>query len=100
MEITLKYSAQIKQAAGTAYETLSVKGPCTASEILKQVAASHEALQSMLYESKETIRPSLLLFVGEDQVTGEHMLEDGDVLTLMSPIAGGLNGKNGTGLQE
>jgi hypothetical protein len=40
---------------------------------------------------QDKIQPALLLFVGDEQMGGEapHNFKDGDVVTILAPMAGG-----------
>jgi len=92
MQVTVEYAAQIKRAAGVASESVDVEPNCSVQNLLSQVAAARgEALRNILFDDSGDLQPSILLFVGDDQIRWEtpHQLHDRDVVTLLSPISGG-----------
>lgn len=92
MQITIRYEAQAKRAAGVGSETIEVSDPCRVSDCLRQVADAHgDALKPILLNSEGEIQPTLLLFKGDEQIgkAAEAELSDGDTLTIMTPISGG-----------
>lgn len=92
MQITIRYEAQAKRAAGVGSETIEVNGPCRVSDCLRQVADAHgDTLKPILLNSDGEIHPALLLFKGDEQIgqAAEAELSDGDTLTIMTPISGG-----------
>ncbi len=92
MQVTVEYAAQVKRAAGIGSELLDVEPECTVQDLVSRVARSHgEALSSLLFDSDGMLHPSILLFVGDDQVRWETAVElnDRDVVTILSPISGG-----------
>lgn len=92
MKIRVEYAAQIKQAAGTASESIEVDAPCSVQQVVERIAEAHgEPLKSLLYDGSGTLHPSILLFVRDNQVRRDHhvQLTDNDVVTLLSPISGG-----------
>ena len=90
MRLTVKYMAQLKQAAGAPQEILDLKAECSAQAALQALASRHgEPLRRLLFDARGSVHPAILLFVGEEQVTADRLLRDGDVLTLLAPMAGG-----------
>ena len=92
MRVTVKYLAQAKQAAGCASEALDLDAGCTLPELVRRLAERHgEALRRLLLGPAGTPHESLLLFVGDDQARGPtpRALRDGEVITVLSPMAGG-----------
>ena len=92
MKVLVRYMAQLRAAAGVAAETVDLDGPCTASELAARLAAGHgDALRRLLLGSDGRPHPAVLVFVGDTQAAaGEPVpLKDGDVVTLLSPVAGG-----------
>ncbi|MCZ6792932.1 MAG: MoaD/ThiS family protein [Planctomycetota bacterium] len=93
MNVTVKYWGQIKQAAGQASEPVEVTDDCTAQELVLRLANDRgEPLRAHLLDEAGNPRASLLLVVGEEQVSWDspHRLRDGDVITLLPPISGGV----------
>lgn len=92
MRVSVRYMAQLRTASGVAAETLDLDGRCTAADLAAQLAARHgEALRRLLIGDDGRLSPVILVFVGDTQVwPGEESdLKDGDVVTLLSPVAGG-----------
>jgi len=92
MQITIRYEAQAKRAAGVGSETIDMQAPCRVSDCIRQVADSHgDTLKPILLNADGNIQPTLLLFRGDEQIGkgDEAELSDGDTLTIMTPISGG-----------
>lgn len=92
MIITVEYMAQIKQAAGLASEQVELDGPCQVSDLIARLVQRHgESFQRLLLDPNGRLQPSILLFVGDEQLWQEDQreLRDGDVITFLSPIGGG-----------
>ena len=92
MQITVQYEAQARRAAGVGSETLEVSDGCCVSDCIHRVADAHgEHLRSVLVGADGEIQPALLVFLNDVQIVrqAEHILSDGDILTLMTPISGG-----------
>jgi molybdopterin converting factor small subunit len=92
MKVSVRYMAQLRSAAGVAAETVDLDGPCTASELAAHLAARHgEALRRLLLGANGRLSPIILVFLGDSQVGPAEplSLKDGDVITLLSPVAGG-----------
>lgn len=71
MKVTVEYHGQMRAQVGRAREEMDVEEGCTVGKITSQKKLSG------------------LMFVGTVQATEKTILKDGDVLILMSPIAGG-----------
>jgi molybdopterin converting factor small subunit len=92
MRVLVRYMAQLRTAAGIAEESVELAGPCTASELAARLAARHgDALRRLLLAADGRLSPVILVFVGDAQAGPDERLalKDGDVVTLLSPIAGG-----------
>jgi molybdopterin converting factor small subunit len=89
MTITVRYLAQLRRAAGVGTETLTLPGPCTVRELARRLASEREGLRPMLLDAAGAIKRAILVFVNDEQTDAERTLEDGDGVTLLSPIAGG-----------
>jgi len=84
--------AQLKQAAGAAGEEIALPAPCVVRDVLLALADRHGApLRSLLLDAGGSLQATILVFVGDEQVSANDgvALNDGDVVTLLSPIAGG-----------
>jgi molybdopterin converting factor small subunit len=92
MRVSVRYMAQLRTAAGVAGEAVDLDGPCTASDLAARLAARHgEALRRLLLGADGRLCPMILVFAGDAQVGPDEplVLKDGDVVTLLSPVAGG-----------
>lgn len=92
MKIAVRYLAQLRQAAGVAGEEIEGDGPCTLQELLLQLADRHdEHFRRMLLDQDDALQPSMLVFVGDEQIRADTplQLKDGDVITFLTPMAGG-----------
>jgi molybdopterin converting factor small subunit len=92
VKVTVEYAAQVKKAAGIASESLDVDEQTTAQDIVRQVARAHGAgLSDLILNGDGDLHPSILLFVGDDQVAWSLpvSLRDRDVVTILSPVSGG-----------
>ena len=92
MNITVEYAAQVKKAAGIAAETLDVPDATTAQGIVRQVADAHgAALSELILDAEGRLHPSILMFVGDDQIAWDTALtlQNSDVVTILSPVSGG-----------
>jgi molybdopterin converting factor small subunit len=90
MKVTVKYHAQARAAAGVGSEL--VEGAATVQAVLEKIGQKHgDPLKSMILTTQGLPHPSILLFVGDEQVRGdsERSLRDGDILLMLSPISGG-----------
>mgnify|MGYP002624460560 CR=1 FL=1 len=90
MQVTIRYMAQLKRAADTNSETLEVDDQSTVQSLLVRLTREHPDLERMLLNDGQ-LQPTILVFVGDDQVDDPQAqtLSEGDVVTLLSPIAGG-----------
>lgn len=92
MQVTIGYETLLKRAAGRAADVLTLTNECTVADVVRAVASLHgDDVRPMLLDAAGNIRPSLLIFRGDEQVSWDAVtpVEDGDMLTLMSPISGG-----------
>ena len=92
MRITVKYMAQLRQAAGVAGETIVIASPSSAADLLQKLAAQRgDAFRRIILTEAGRVQPALLLFVGDEQIRGDvpHDFRDGDVVTILAPMAGG-----------
>lgn len=92
MRIRLEYVAQIRDAAGVSGEAVDLPVAATVSDLFRVAAQTRgERLGSLLLDASGAPRATVLVFVGDNQVDAEapEPLHEGDVVTLMSPLAGG-----------
>jgi molybdopterin converting factor small subunit len=92
MKVTVEYAAQVKQAAGVGTETVELDDGCSVQELVSRVAELHgDPLRRVILDADGKLHPSILLFVGDDQVRADSpvKLHESDVVTLLSPVSGG-----------
>ncbi|WP_417389906.1 MoaD/ThiS family protein [Gimesia sp.] len=92
MKIKVEYTAQVKKAAGTGAEEYEISPGSTLQDLVRQVAETHStALKPLLFPDTDSLHPSILLFVSNEQVLWEEplTLEPHQVVTILSPISGG-----------
>lgn len=92
MKVTVVYTTQIKAALASTSEEVEVVDDATAIDVLKRLAEKHgDVLSGLVFTSDGQLLPSMLLCVGDEQLTSpaDQSLADGDVLTLLSAISGG-----------
>jgi molybdopterin converting factor small subunit len=92
MKIRVEYVAQIKDVAGRPGEVLEVPADTSVLDLLRSVARTRgERLRGLLLDAAGGLRPSALVFVGDEQFEAgqPQPLRDGDTVTIMSPLAGG-----------
>ena len=91
MNVAVRDMARLRQAAGAASEQVELDRPCTVAELLQRLAASHGApFRDLVLDAAGGAHPALLLFVGDEQISPETTaLRDGEVLTVLTPMAGG-----------
>jgi molybdopterin converting factor small subunit len=90
MKITVCYMAQLKQAADVGSEQVEVGNPCSIQDLAHRLADRHgDGLRKLLFGANGTLQPTNLFFIGDAQAQPSDPLKDGDVLTVLSPIAGG-----------
>lgn len=91
MKITVRYSAQARHAVGQAEEALVLDASLSVRELLVRLAERHANLRRLLLTEQGDPQPALLLFIRDEQVGGDsgRRLSDGDVVSILPPIAGG-----------
>ena len=92
MKVSVVYTTQIKAALDLAEEAVDVAEGATAVDLLRHLADKHgSTFGELVFSADGALLPSLLLCVGDEQLTSpaEQSLGDGDVVTLLSAISGG-----------
>ncbi len=91
MRVKVAYSGQARSAAGCATEEVELSAAATLRTLFTEIVSRHGDPMAALLEFKHRSAPSVLVFVGGDQVSWEAppVLNDGDEIMLVSPIAGG-----------
>ena len=90
MRVTVHYMTQIKRAAGCSTEEIETTQASTLRDFLRMVADRHDlAFRVLLLDEQSEPRRSLLFFVGEEHAELSRPLRNGDVITILAPMAGG-----------
>lgn len=93
MKLCVQYTAQLQHLVGVAQERLVLPEGCSVAELISAVAAKCEAARPHLLTTAGQIRPSLVVAVNHRAVPADAaaatLLCEGDVVTLLPPIAGG-----------
>ena len=82
MRVTVQYSAQARDAAGTSQEAVEFSGS-NVRDLLAALADKHEPLRRLV------LHPSILVFVGDERVDGSRSLQTDETVCVMTPISGG-----------
>jgi molybdopterin converting factor small subunit len=92
MIVHLEYAAQARRVAGTGRESLEIGETARLCDLFAHAAAGRgEEFARLLFKPDGSVQLSLLVFVNDRQTPADSAaaLEDGDVVTVMSPISGG-----------
>jgi molybdopterin converting factor small subunit len=81
VQVRVHFYAYCKDLAGTAEVAESVAPGCRVDDLLQQVFLRFPKVAAM--------RKSLLVAVGVDYQGGDHVLEEGDEISLFPPVQGG-----------
>ena len=92
MNVTVKYVAQARVAAGVPSESVDVPDAATPGSLLVRLAERHgDSMRGLLLDAEGKPHRSVLLVVGDEQVRVDdpRELKAGDVVSIMTPISGG-----------
>ncbi len=92
MKLKLRFTAQLKDLAGLGTDEITLNENEKLQSSLKIIAERYgEQFTHVLFDENGNYRNSNLIIINQDQVNYDEnsALNDGDELTLMSPIAGG-----------
>jgi molybdopterin converting factor small subunit len=92
MNITVRFEAQVRRAAGVESATLVVDDGATVADLLRTLAqAAAEPVRQMLVDDRNEFRSTILIFLNDEHVSrsSERRLAAGDSVTITSPISGG-----------
>ncbi len=93
MRVSVRYMAQLRTAAGVAVEAVEIDGRLHGLGPWRPgLAARHgDGLRRLLLGDDGRIGPAILVIIGDAQIVTNELLslKDGDVITLLSPVAGG-----------
>ncbi|HEX3146985.1 MAG TPA: MoaD/ThiS family protein [Gemmataceae bacterium] len=89
MRVTVEFFGPARDAAGTARVTVDRDSPCSAQDLVVQLARERGGRLANLLLHDERLAPSILLAVNDRQVTESMLLNDGDEVTVIPPVSGG-----------
>ena len=90
MQVTVNYFAQLKRAAGVGSEAVAPAPGCTLTQLVVQLAANHgNAFRAIVLDVNDQPQRALLYAVGDVQADLNRELRDGDIVTILAPMAGG-----------
>ena len=92
MKVEVTYVGQVRAAAGTSIETVELDDSATVAACATQLADRHgEEFGRLLLDDEGVLRPSILVFLADEQIqdAASTTLADGNVLTFLTPLAGG-----------
>lgn len=92
MNVTIQFNTQLRGIAGTDEVSLDVPESSTVQDIVRSVVREQgDDLYSRLFNSSEELQPTVLLVHRNRRLEWNKPspAEDGDVIRLMLPMAGG-----------
>ena len=92
MNIKLRFTAQIKDAAGLGSDRITLNENEKLQSLLRRLGERYgEKFRKILYDDKGRYHSSNLIVVNEEQIEYYEnvSLKDGDELILLSPVSGG-----------
>jgi molybdopterin converting factor small subunit len=90
MRVTVHYFAQLKRAAGVASETIVVEPNATLAQLVQLLGTKHsDTFRAMAIDGAGHPQSTLLYAVGDEQADLDRVLNEGDVVTILAPMAGG-----------
>ena len=92
MNIQIEFLAQLGVVAGGRLRVVEVPASCSAQDAIRAALADEaEDLRSLVLDGEGDLQPSLLVFVGDEQLDWSQptALQPDDTIVLAPPIAGG-----------
>lgn len=93
MKVTVHLHGQARTAAaGNASMVVELNVDATVRHLVSQLCDTHgPALRGLLLAGQDCLAATVLIFVGDQQMDVDdlHLLQDGDEITFLTPIAGG-----------
>jgi molybdopterin synthase sulfur carrier subunit len=93
MKLRVQYTAQLRTVAGRPEDEVELPEGTTLAQLLQHLAARLDGAAAHLVANDGRVHRSLLIVVNDRAVSsqdvGGTLLEPGDVVTLLPPIAGG-----------
>ena len=90
--INVKYTAQLRKAAGVAEQKIYIHEKDTLQNLLKKLCQNHsDDLKNLLFDQQAQYRNSVLIVHNGSQIHyhANSALQSGDTILLISPISGG-----------
>ena len=81
IHVKLLYFGQTRDASGKSEEEFSLADGSSLRSLLNQASERHEKL--------DRLRKSIKVALNEEMARGDEKLNDGDVIALLPPVAGG-----------
>jgi molybdopterin synthase sulfur carrier subunit len=96
MEVEFVSYATVRDAIGEKSVTLAVPDGTTVGDALQELAAEHDGLDALLFESGGDLRPHVNVLVDDENVRSldgqATTLADGDTVALAPGVSGGATG--------
>jgi molybdopterin converting factor small subunit len=92
MKVKVIYLAQKKKAASLSTETIEFDETCTVQDfVTNNLCERHQKMKDYIYNADGSINETILLFIKDTEIKWRtpEQLNDGDEMTIMSPIMGG-----------
>ena len=93
ISVKVKYFAEIKDITGRKEDVFSLKGGCTIKDIVTKVTETYgKSLSNRILSDDMRLRDDYSILVNGENVDfpdSEKVLEDGDEVVILPPIAGG-----------
>jgi MoaD family protein len=90
MNIAFRYYAQVRHAAGMETEHIDASCAMTVAAAIAHVASRHaKEFGDLVCDANGSVRPGIIVLVNGVPADPGHTLDDGDEITLLSPVAGG-----------
>jgi MoaD family protein len=92
MRVQLNYFAQIRQAAAADNLSLDLADNATVLQALRLAVDRHgDAFRKLIFDDSGRLRPSIILLINGVPSAGgvESVLNNGDNVSIFSPVAGG-----------
>lgn len=92
MKVRVLYTTQLKHALDRASEEVDLPGPLTVGQLLRHLSELHgEPFDKLVLARQGELCYSILICVGSESIGRDisTKLQDGDELTLLSPVSGG-----------
>lgn len=89
MSVRVIYRAQFRTAANMAEEELPLSAVATLAALLTEIGRRHPSLEPLLFREDGSRREAVLIFINDITTDDSRPLVTGDVVTLLTPMAGG-----------